>query len=380
MKQDEDIYRRLQQHIDTMPVAFPKSESGLDIRLLKHVFTPDEARIALELSALPEPIERIHKRLKKTDISIDDLEKTLDQMVEKGAIIGGSYYKKKGTEKYYSKAQLAIGMYELQAGNLTKEFQKDFDEYGDEIFYKVFSSKKTSQVRTIPINKGINTERFVGTYDNVRDIVKNTDNQIAVIKCICRHGKDLLEDPCKHSEIRETCILFEDNARFAIDMGQARAVSKDEILEILEQAENCGFVLQPENNQKPHFICCCCGCCCHVLKMVKKFPRPAEYYHSNYYSKVDSDVCEMCWECIDKCALEALSMENDGATVDLERCIGCGVCVTACPAGAIELQVKEDAYVPPADHDALYKKILMERVGMFGMLKMIPKMVLKRKI
>lgn len=380
MKHDKDIYRRLQQHVDEMPVAFPKSESGLDIRLLKHVFTTEEARIALELSALPEPIERIHKRLKKTGISIDNLEKSLDQMVQKGAILGGSYYKKKGPGKYYSKTQLAIGMYELQAGNLTKEFQKDFDEYGDEIFYKVFSSKKTSQMRTIPINKGINTERYVGSYDNVRDIVKNTDNQIAVIKCICRHGQDLLDDPCKHSEIRDTCILFEDIARFAIDSGQARAVSKDELFEILEQAENSGFVLQPENNQKPHFICCCCGCCCHVLKMVKRIPRPVEYYHSNYYSRVDPNICEMCWECIDRCAMDALSMENEGATVDLDRCIGCGVCVTACSAGAIELQVKEDAYVPPENHDALYKKILMEKVGMFGMLKMMPKMVLKRKI
>jgi hypothetical protein len=34
------------------------------------LFTPEEAKIALELSALPEPLERIHKRLKKTGITI----------------------------------------------------------------------------------------------------------------------------------------------------------------------------------------------------------------------------------------------------------------------------------------------------------------------
>jgi hypothetical protein len=78
-----------------MPVAFPESESGLDIRLLRHLFTPDEAEIALELSALPEPLERIHKRLKNKGISIEDLEKSLDNMVKKGAILGGKYYEKK---------------------------------------------------------------------------------------------------------------------------------------------------------------------------------------------------------------------------------------------------------------------------------------------
>lgn len=82
-----------------MPVAFPESESGLDIRLLKHLFTHEEAQIALELSALPEPLERIHKRLKNTGISIEDLEKSLDNLVKKGAILGGKYYEKKGDKK-----------------------------------------------------------------------------------------------------------------------------------------------------------------------------------------------------------------------------------------------------------------------------------------
>jgi Na+-translocating ferredoxin:NAD+ oxidoreductase subunit B len=62
MGAETDVYRKLQKHLDNMPVAFPESDSGLDIKLLKHRFTPEEAKIALELSALPEPLERIHKR------------------------------------------------------------------------------------------------------------------------------------------------------------------------------------------------------------------------------------------------------------------------------------------------------------------------------
>ena len=69
MGSDLDVYRKLQKHLDNMPVAFPESDIGLDIKLLKHRFTPKEAEIALELSALPEPLERIHKRLAKTGVS-----------------------------------------------------------------------------------------------------------------------------------------------------------------------------------------------------------------------------------------------------------------------------------------------------------------------
>ena len=137
MESNADVYRQLQRHIDNMPVAFPESESGLDIKLLKHLFTPEEAKIALELSALPEPLERIHKRLKKTGISVDDLEKTLDNLTEKGSILGGKFFERKGSGKYYSKAPLAIGMYELQAGRLTKDLEKDFQGYMDEKYYKV---------------------------------------------------------------------------------------------------------------------------------------------------------------------------------------------------------------------------------------------------
>jgi len=204
MDSNVSVYRQLQRHIDNMPIAFPESEFGYDIKLLKHLFTPEEATIALELSALPEPFERIHKRLKKTGISVDDLERILDNLVEKGSILGGKFFEKKGPGKYYSKAPLAVGMYELQAGRLTKNLEQNFQGYMDEKFYKAFHSKKTSQMRTIPVSKGIKIERYVDSYDSVRDLVQKTNRQIAVIECVCRSGKDLFEEPCKNSDIRET--------------------------------------------------------------------------------------------------------------------------------------------------------------------------------
>jgi NAD-dependent dihydropyrimidine dehydrogenase PreA subunit len=363
-----------------MPVAFPESETGTDIKLLKHLFTAEEAKIALELSALPESLERIHKRLKKTGISIEELEKTLDKLTNKGAILGGKFYERKGSGKFYSKAQLAVGMYELQAGRLTKDIEKDFQDYMNEKFYKVFHSKKTSQMRTIPVHKVVSIERYVDSYDNVKNIVQETNRPIAVIECVCRSGKDLLEEPCKHSEIRETCLLFEDIANFAIDSGAARTITKEETLSILEKAEDAGFVLQPENNQNPNFICCCCGCCCNVLTTVKRFPRPVEFYHSNYYSKIDSGSCDACGQCIEMCPMEALTINHDCSSVDLDRCIGCGVCVSTCPNDAIELKKKDRKYVPPKDQESMYKKILMERIGIGGMIKTIPKIIFGQKI
>lgn len=380
MKQVDTVYRNLQKHIDNMPVGFPQSASGLDIRLLKHLFTPEEAQIALELSALPEPLRRIQKRLEKKGIDVDNLEQMLDHLVKKGAILDFTHFVKNAKKRYFCKAMMVVGMFELQAENLTKEFAKDFTDYVEEGFYKTIQSKKTSQMRTIPINTNVSRDTYIDTYDNVREIVKNASGKIVVLHCVCRDGRDLLKDPCKSSDIRETCLVFEETASMLLDMGRGRLINKEEAMEKLHTAEKAGFILNPSNSRKPQFICCCCGCCCEALRSVKMLPKPVEYFHSNYYSRVDSNLCVGCEECVESCHMNTLSLIDDTAVVDYDRCIGCGVCVSKCQSNAIKLKKKKDKYIPPKNHEKMYQKILMEKIGLFGMMKMIPKKVLGKKI
>ena len=71
MDEQNSIYRDLQQHLDKGPVGYPATESGVDIRLLRHLFTPEEARIATCLSNIKlEPIKRIHPRTTKSGIKM----------------------------------------------------------------------------------------------------------------------------------------------------------------------------------------------------------------------------------------------------------------------------------------------------------------------
>ena len=43
--ESNEVYRALQRHLDRMPVPFPATESGVEIRILKQLFTADEARL-----------------------------------------------------------------------------------------------------------------------------------------------------------------------------------------------------------------------------------------------------------------------------------------------------------------------------------------------
>ena len=48
---------------------------------------------------------------------------------------------------------------------------------------------------------------------------------------------------------------------------------------------------------------------------------------------------------------------QDVPQVNLDQCIGCGVCATGCPMEAIALQTRPDIEVPPVDHRALQEAI-----------------------
>ncbi|HYW43908.1 MAG TPA: 4Fe-4S dicluster domain-containing protein [Bryobacteraceae bacterium] len=371
----ETLYRRLQQHLDRMPVGFPATKSGVEIRILRRLFTPEEAEIALELSAIPEPAGVIHKRF-KSRLTLPELEQKLEHMAEKGIVLA---YSVEGKPRY-AKLIYAIGMYERQGKALTPEFERDSRQYMEEAFRQAFHSRKTTQLRIVPVNRQIAVERSVTTYDQLRAYVELSPGPFGVITCICRHGKDLVGESCKQTKLRDNCLMIGRAAEWAADSGSGRAISRQEMLDLLDQADREGLVLEPENTKAPMFVCCCCGCCCGVLTSAKRFPVPAEYFSSNFHAAVDSDTCQSCGTCEVRCQMEAISSPEGKAVVDLERCIGCALCVTTCPSGALRLEPNDKPRIPPDDTKALYMKMLEDRYGPWGMAKIGAKKMLGMKI
>ena len=381
MINQDDVYRKLRKEINKMPIPFSETTSGVELRLLKHLFTPEEAQIALNLNILPETIHRIHKRVQKSGIEITkrELEGTLDNLVKKGAILGGRAFESKGKGKQYSLIQLAIGMFEFQNSRLTKEYVHDFEQYGKEQFHKDVFGTKTLQMRTIPIGIAITPEIRIEPYDDIKKYVGGLKDDISVANCVCRESTEKIGGSCRHSDIRETCLLFSDSARYGIGRGFARPITNEEAINILNRAEEVGFILQPENAREPQFVCCCCFDCCHALKMMKMQPRPADLCSATYYTTIDPSKCKGCKKCINRCAMDAISLKDKIAVVNLDRCIGCGVCFVACKNDAHQLHKKEKTYVPPKNQDAMYQKIMFERFGVVGTLKTVSKILTGRK-
>lgn len=153
-----DVYRKLQQHLDRMPVGFPATKSGVEIRILERLFTPRDAEIALELSAIPEPATVVHKRVKQK-ATLEELTAALEDMAARGIIL--SVPTRSGTR--YAKMIFAVGVYERQVTRLSAELERDARQYSEEAFGEAFHRKKTTQMRIVPVNQAIPVERNVAT-------------------------------------------------------------------------------------------------------------------------------------------------------------------------------------------------------------------------
>jgi len=359
-----------------MPVGFPESTSGVDLKILKELFTEEDAHIALCLSMLPEKEKKIYKRLNSISIEFSDFRNKLSDMTRRGLILKESHPQ----SPKYSLSQFAIGIYEFQAGRQSENLAKNVIAYEKEAFGEELHKTKLSQLRTIPISINVEDQSSILQYDNFTSIIENVEDKIAVSTCVCRESHDLVKDSCKQTKLRETCFTLEGAAEHYVEMGIARYIEKKEALSILIEAQEAGLVLQPGNTINPNFICCCCGCCCGILLTAKKFPRPSEMVPSNYRAQVNLESCTGCSLCKKICPMDAIQIINKKAIIDYYRCIGCGNCTTPCKPKSISLQKKDKIKPPYSKTFILYMFILKRKIGIKKLLKTFIRLGLRRQV
>ncbi|MCG8615815.1 MAG: 4Fe-4S ferredoxin, partial [Desulfobacterales bacterium] len=167
--QDHQAYRDLQRHLNRLPVGFPPSSCGADIRLLKHIFSPLQAQIATKLTHEHADLTTLFSRAGHLVDSTEELKTELAAMVKNGGL-----EVIKNTEGHicWANAPLVVGMYELQLDRLTPEFIRDFKAYtSGKRFGISFLGTGPSQMRTIPINKSIRPDLPLADFDRIEDLL-----------------------------------------------------------------------------------------------------------------------------------------------------------------------------------------------------------------
>jgi ferredoxin len=348
----DDVYQQLAQHLDNLPAGFPPTETGVEMRILKRLFSPEEAKIACHVNMMRQPASIIAQRMGKDEA---ELAPVLENMAKKGLLFRTA----KDQQKQYMAAQFVIGIWEYHLNDLDPGLIRDVNEYMPNLAKSLWTEKNTKQLRVIPVSQSLDAEITVMPYEVAEEIIKTT-SKIVVAPCICRREHEMVGQGC--GKPMEVCLSFETGALFYEENGLGRPITREEALDLLKTGMDAGLVLQPGNAKKPANLCMCCGCCCQVLKNLKKMDRPARLVHTNFYARVDARQCTACGACVDRCQMDAIRIEETAEIIS-DRCIGCGLCVTECPTNAIGLNLKKDAdrYVPPANSFKTYLKIARER-------------------
>ena len=330
----EDTYRQLQQKLDRYSMGFPATASGIEIKILRHLFTADDADMFLSMSHSLTSATDIASNMSRPETKVAA---QLEDMTARGLL----FRVKKGDTARYATIPFVHGLFEFQVKELDPDLARMVETYFDEAFDRTMMENAEFFLRTIPVNKSINVSHQIASYDDAVEILK-TKSQIVVTDCICRKRRDIFQEGC--GKTMEACFMFGSMGQYYLDKNMGRAITLEEATAILDQCRDDGLVTQPATSQNPSGMCNCCGDCCGVLKALNKHPQPASIVFSNHLAAIDSEECTGCESCLERCQMDALAMSDaEAAQVDPERCIGCGLCVTTCPVAAIHLQPKPEA-------------------------------------
>ncbi|MFX1567734.1 MAG: ATP-binding protein [Promethearchaeota archaeon] len=332
----DEVYLKLREFLNQFPLGFPETPTGVEIKILKRLFTEHEARIATFLTPTPESAKRIARR---NNINEKELEVELESMSKKGLV----FRIRREGKTLYNSAPFMIGLYEYSVKKIDKDLAKLFKEYYDITYLDEMGSSNVPGFKVIPIEETIETNTTLLPYQMLKESIRNS-RKISVTECICRKEARLTGEGCNHPI--ETCLSFGVAADYYIENGIGREITAEEAIKIIEEADKSGLVHASANSKHLSNICNCCPCCCASMKGMTKFGHDKQkYMNAIFESIIDQESCIGCGSCVDRCPVKAITLD-DYAVVNRDLCLGCGLCAGVCPEEAISLELRKDKVEP----------------------------------
>ena len=365
-------------HIIIKAGVLPTPVNKTLIEILKLLLTEDELDF---INAFKRKASQTMEQLKKSSkLPETQILLFVKELAKKGFIFNQP--SSKGLMVYRLLPLLMVGAFEylymkkIEHNEMDKKLAKMFSDYFEEtrdfiqnnydqilpVFEKMLPIDRTMPIladttQGDEINLSINEEIEVPEEQilltqKVEELIDKFDD-ISVGHCFCRHHRDILGEPCKHTDLRENCFTFGKSARYIAEQGFGRLISKEEALDIMKKSEDDGLVhkaFHPHSDitKAETSICNCCKDCCGTLEWWR-MGMVALINSTNFLSQVDSDICSGCGTCVEKCPVDAIELnDSDIAEVNSEYCLGCGVCAHFCPENAITLlEGMRKVYVAP---------------------------------
>ena len=323
---EPDSYISLRQRLDSLPNGFPATPEGTELRILRKLFTPEEAELAAQLRLTLESPAQVAAR---AGGSPKEVRRMLKSMAQRGLIAAGRVQGGLG----YGLMPFVVGIYEMQGPMLDAEMAELFEAYYQQALGRMLGVQPSVH-RVIPVQESVRVDLAIQPYESAAQIVENMQAW-GVLDCICRKQKALVGDPCEHPI--DICMTLSSQPGAFDHSTAVRALSREEALETLQRAARAGLVHSVSNNQRGvWYICNCCTCSCGILRGIAELGIANAVARSAFVNTVDEELCLGCGDCQEACQFGALTMDIT-AQVEALRCVGCGVCVQFCEEGALHL-------------------------------------------
>lgn len=326
--------------------------------LVAMAFTEEEAQLVNALTFSAATAGRIARRVNR---DVAEVAPMLESLAERLLITS---LKIKGIQTY-TFMNFVPGIFETQMIRSKNEeqvaerreyfarFAALFGEFYAELMPWLEQRLKDRNIRfmrIIPVNKSLEVSGGVVPLptDSFMETIDRNNSFCLVEACACRQEKRLVGQGC--DKPLDVCSAMGWLADFCIEKGLARRVSKQEYIDAKIRAAEAGLVNMTDNLANPLQVCSCCSCCCGALKMLKDYNIPTIITGSRFEAAVAADQCDACGKCARICPMDAIGWEKKSppVTINYARCIGCGLCVTACDKNKAMSLRERKTYAPPS--------------------------------
>lgn len=164
-------------------------------------------------------------------------------------------------------------------------------------------------MHVIPVEKAIPAKQESASVEHISYWLRKYQDKYAVGACSCRRQQRVRGEGTGDIE-GDLCIGVGDMADYLVETGKGRYIDIDEVMEILERAEENGYVHQITNidgEDKIFAICNCAAGVCNGLRTSQLFNTP-NMSRSAYRAHVETDKCVACGRCVEVCPVGAAKL------------------------------------------------------------------------
>jgi len=319
-------------------------------QILARLANLEQAKILRELPA--SSAEEIAERLNMDNRTVNNL---MQDLYEKGLL----YYRRK--KRVIDFCQDVLELHDATASN------PKFDEYLGDQFFDLWdawtdneapqwlaerlrlSEDRRPRTRIMPHWKSIKDTPGVLPCDDVREVLKENKDTLAINPCCCLR---ITKKP-ERGIPKDICIVVRKTGEYSVDRGSGRKITVKEALDILKGLERYALVHTTWNQKKVRRLISNSDKRCLIFRFgvanIQELLAP-----SRFQPTVDTERCMGCRICADNiCLFGAAQMKyypefgEERAYTDAEKCMGCGNCVLHCPIGARTMKlVRPPEFIP----------------------------------